>query len=341
MIKNLVLLVTLALSLAVATPAQAATYTLELRVQATEPTCMAQKGSIQKTMEDAGSALGAKLAGIRVSCLNEFSATLASGGSYGAYLVSVKFEVEGWPSHYTAHWGLDSTGRDSGSEHGIYTSIDQCASAVPAELKAYETWTGLKPLYWACMPSVGGSSFVLSVTGFGKSARRLHATAVDGWLAGTSGLSAEEIAWLRALIVREGAEIRASEGSRFVYFGKQRVEARLVGLGHWNDLDQCRQQLADGAAIFAGRQMYLSCQDEVLDTDFRWIRMRALVNGSGLYMRDFATASQKYPSFDACRRFLPEVVADSREMDAGFLGAMCVPESLSSGRFAIEKWSRL
>ena len=121
MIKNtvLALVVGLVISASQSVSAQAGTYSMEVKVQATEATCLAQKATIERAMADSGAALGKDLSNVRVSCLADFTGKLASGETYRAYSVSIRYEVSGFPAQYTAHLGFKPASNEVGADRGI------------------------------------------------------------------------------------------------------------------------------------------------------------------------------------------------------------------------------
>jgi hypothetical protein len=329
----------------VAVSAQAETYQLQLRVDAEKPTCAEQKPLVESAVVAAGESLGKDLKNVRVSCLQEFSMPKGSDPAHRSYLVSVRYEVTGFPTVYTAHWGSDSVGRGSGLERGLYAKVEDCLSAQEGEVDAFELNTGLKAAFVGCAPQqVGdlGAGFVLSITGFGKPKASLQVLHLSATYWDRAELDQDELRWVKGYLYSKGARIRLASGSRIAYFAPSQIDVSMRAFGHWNDEQHCRRQLSDAAMILAGTPFYFSCKSTELDVGIIWVQLQAIYAGSQLYMSDFGHLSPHYESFDACRAFLPEVVQDAKASDpVSFLGALCVPESSVSTRWVIEKWSRL
>lgn len=339
MIKNCVL--ALGFGLALSSAARAEVYGLDLRVEATERNCAAQKAVIERTVLSAGDMLGKDLSDVRVSCLQEFSQKLPSGQVYKAFEVNVRYSVSSAPAYYTAHWGIASGVPANGTSYGAYASLGECLDARAAELQSFERWTGLKAAFSACMPEQIGDGFVLTVTGFGRPQATLQALKLHNTIGGLSQLSQDEIQWVRNHLSTRGGEIRAVNGGDVIYFAPAPIPVRLQSMGHWYEASQCQKQVGDAASALVGATFHIECRSENLEIGSYGTDMRVLVAGERSFNRDFGSSSALYPDFDACREILPEVVQMERELHpTSFLGALCVPESFSLSRFKIEKWNR-
>lgn len=329
-------------ALVLAGSAHAETYSMDLRVEATESTCQAQKASIERTILDSAAAIGKDLADVRVSCLGEFEGATASGSAYRAYQVSVRYQVKGWPQVYTANWGVGSLRSDTGRDKGVYPSLDLCIDARQGELAAFTRATGIQPRFWACMSDQVGTAYVFTVTAFGKPKAELFALNLDSALGVARTLNADEQKWVKQMILFDGGELRAVNQNHYLYFADSRIVIQAENVGHWYEVSHCQKQLADASALFVGRPFTLICESQEIDADLSWVSLRALTVGDRLFLRDFGAMSAKYPSFDSCRQYLPEIVASESEAHGtNFLGALCIPEGRDSSRFVIEKWSRL
>jgi hypothetical protein len=261
-------------------------------------------------------------------------------------LFSVRYEIKGWPSVYTANWGFDSSSSVGSTSRGLFATIEQCLAARSSEIEAFEKNTALKAVFSACTPGDHGGQFVLSIMGFGKPKASLQVVILDPnyWShdSNAPGLDPEEARWVRGYLYSKGAQVRAIFGSQIVYYAAARIPLSQRNLGHWYTEEQCRVQLSDAAMMLAGIPFYFGCKTTVFDTGTSWVQLQAIMATDRLFSSDFGHMSPKYESFASCREFLPEVVAEEKATNPSyFLGALCIPEGLSSTRFVIEKWSRL
>jgi hypothetical protein len=304
---------------------QASQYSFELRVNADRPTCTEQKALVQQSILNSGEALGKELKDVRVHCLAAFSE--------GAYLMSVSYQVKGASHVYTAHWGSGNLSFDAGTERGIFSSGQECREAARDEVLAYERLTGLEARFWACTPQERGSGTLLSVTGFGIPKARLQMLEFRDRMFSDSGMTAQEQGFLRGYLASEGAEMRSSQGGRFLYFSPKQVWVNFRTLAVFKDPAHCSEQLADVGEIFNGRPYLASCVDSEL---------RGLFAGYQLVRNDYSVRTPKYSSYEECRSFLPEVKAAARALNpSGFLGGICAPESGGTGRFEASLWAKL
>jgi len=320
----------------------AETYQLELRVDASRATCAEQKTEVEQQVLQAGESLGKELKVIRVGCLQEFNTPQASGPAHRAYLFSVRYEVKGWPTVYTANWGSDLSSSVGSTSRGLFATIEQCLAARTAETEAFEKSTGLDAVFSACTPDANVGRFLLSITGFGKPKASLQVVTLEPNYWNDPGLTPEEARWVRGYLYSKRAQVRAIFGSQIVYYAAARIPLSQRNFGHWYTEEQCRVQLSDAAMMLAGMPFYFGCKTTVFDTGTSWVQLQAIMATDRLFSSDFGHMSPKYESFAACREYLPEVVAEEKATNPSyFLGALCIPEGLSSTRFVIEKWSRL